>query len=425
MGYRLFRRVLAFGLVSAVAIAEPVSVHFDQIPVKDFAKVVYGDILKTGYVVHESVESAKISVYFPKSEPKQIERLAVDALKASGFAAEVVGGVVVINKPKAIESEVIIYRPKFRSVGYLSELLVAAFPGVQIGARRQVANVPMNGAGYASPSQMQGGVHNGQMMQQGAMPITGEQGTAGVFDRVSADVLVARVEPEKARALRSLIDQLDIEQKEVVIRAVAYEVQKGEREGSALDLVWGVLKSRIGIDLQGKLAGADSSISLKIGGIDAVLSALDSDTRFKSLSRPAVRVKSGSVARFAVGADVPVLGGVVTQNNGGAVQSVEYRSSGVLLDVTPQVRDGRIDIKLRQEYSTFVQTITGVQNSPTLNKRSAETELSVEAGEVVFIGGLEVDENTDSRQGFFGIPFGKSQERRQSETVLMLEVQRI
>lgn len=423
MGNGIFRTFCAF-VLSASALAEPVSVQLDQIPVKEFAKVVYGDILKTGYVVHESVESAKISVYFPRSEPKQIERLAVDALKASGFAAETVGGVVVINKPKAVESEVIIYRPKFRSVGYLSELLVAAFPGVQIGGRRQVQNVPMNQHGYASPGQGYSG-QPGQVMQ-GAMPITGEQGVSGLFDRVSTDVLVAKVEPEKARALRSLIEQLDIEQSEVVIRAVAYEVQKGQREGAALDLVWGLLKSKVGIDIAGKLAGADSTVSIKIGGIDAVLNALDSDTRFKSLSRPAVRVKSGSMARFAVGADVPVLGGVVTQNNGGAaVQSVEYRSSGVLLDVTPQVRQGRVDVKLKQEYSSFVQTITGVQNSPTLNKRSAETELSIEPGEVVFIGGLEAEENTDSSQAFYGLPFGKSKERRHSETVLMLEVQRI
>lgn len=132
------------------------------------------------------------------------------------------------------------------------------------------------------------------------------------------------------------------------------------------------------------------------------------------------------MARFSVGSDVPVLGAVVTQNNGGsAVQSVEYRSSGVLLDVTPQVRQGRVDVKLKQEYSTFVQTITGVQNSPTLNKRSAETELSIEPGEVVFIGGLEAEENTDSSQAFYGLPFGKSKERKQNETVLMLEVQRI
>lgn len=423
MGNRILWTVVAF-LFSAAALAEPVAVQFDQIPVKDFAKVVYGDILKTGYVVHESVESAKISVYFPKSEPKQIERLAVDALKASGLAAESVGGVVVINKPKAPESEVIIYRPKFRAVSYLSELLVAAFPGVQIGGRRQMSNVPMNQYGYAS--QGQGYANQPGQMMQGSMPITGEQGVSGLFDRVSADVLVARIEPERARALRSLIDQLDIEQNEVVIRAVAYEVQKGHKEGSALDLVWGLLKSKIGIDLKGKLAGADSTVSIKIGGIDAVLGALDSDTRFKSLSRPAVRVKSGSMARFSVGSDVPVLGAVVTQNNGGsAVQSVEYRSSGVLLDVTPQVRQGRVDVKLKQEYSTFVQTITGVQNSPTLNKRSAETELSIEPGEVVFIGGLEAEENTDSSQAFYGLPFGKSKERKQNETVLMLEVQRI
>lgn len=423
MGNRLFWSLVAF-LVSSSALAETVAVHFDQLPIKDFAKVVYGDILKTGYVVHESAESSKISVYFPQSQPKQIERLAVDALKASGLSVESVGGVVVINKAKNPESEVIVYRPKFRSVSYLTDLLLAAFPGIQIGSRRMVPNVPMGGMNY--PSSGYSSMPGQQIGQPGVQPITGDYGSSALFDKNNSDIVVVRVDPQRVNAVQSLLSQVDIQQSEVVVRAVAYEVQKGNTEGSALDLVWKLLGTRLGIDIKGKLAGADSSVSLKIGGIDAVLQALDTDTRFKSLSRPAVRVKSGSMARFVVGADVPVLGGVVTQNNGGAaVQSVEYRSSGVLLDVTPQVREGRVDVKLKQEYSSFVQTSTGVQNSPTLNKRSAETELTVEPGEVVFIGGLESSQNTDSRQGFFGLPIGNSKSQQQSETVLMLEVQRI
>lgn len=412
MGHRIFGAILGAFWFS-VALAEPVAVHFDQIPIKDFAKVVYGDIVKTGYVVHESAEDSKISVYFPRSEPKQIERLAVDALKAAGLSVERAGGVVVINKPKPVDHELITYRPKYRAVSYLGDLIQAGVPGVVLGARRAVPNIPQAAAGQA------GG--------KGVAPITGDVGSAAMFDKPgSSDVLVALVAPERAAVVRKLLEQLDVETPEIVVRAVAYEVQKNDRQGSAIDLVLSLLKGKLSIDVKGSVAGADASISIKTGDFSAVISALDSDTRFRSLARPSVRVKSGSLARFAVGSDVPVLGAVVTQQVGQSVQSVEYRSSGVLLDVTPQVRDERIELRLKQEFSTFVQTTTGVSNSPTLNKRSAETELSIQPGEVVFIGGLELDESTNSQQALpFGIPFGRSDERRRNELVLMIQADRI
>lgn len=417
MGNRIFGFVVgAFWF--AAALAEPISIHFDQIPVKDFAKVVFGDVVKIGYVVHESADQAKISVYFPSSQPAQIRLLAVDALKASGLSVEYLGGVVVIGKRVEPEVETIIYRPKYRAVSYLSELLQAAVPSVVTGARRAAPNID-RAAGS-------GGQGVGQGDRLGVAPISGEVGSSAVFDKGVADVLIARVETGKAEVVRKILEQLDIASAEVVVRAVAYEVQKSARQGSALDLVLSVLKGKVGVELKGALAGADSSISFKFGGFDAIVSALDSDTRFKAVSRPSVRVKSGSLARFAVGSDVPVLGAVVTQGQGSAVQSVDYRSSGVLLDVTPQVREGRIDLKLRQEFSAFVQTSTGVQNSPTLNKRSAETELTVSSGEVVFIGGLESDETTASSQsGLFGVVFGKADEQRHNELVLMVEATRI
>lgn len=368
-------------------------------------------MLKTGYVVHESAEGAKVSVYLPKTEPAKVERLAADALKASGLSVERVGGVFVVARAKEKELELFTYRPRFRSVSYLVNIASSAFPGVDFGGRRAVANMPVV-------------TSNGQPSQ--VHPITGDSGASANFDKGGQDVFVARIQPEKLASLTKLLADLDIEAAEVVVRAVAYEVQKTAKEGSALNLVLSLLNSRLGLELNGKLAAADSTISLKIGGFDAVISALDSDTRFKSVSRPSVRVKSGSLARFAVGSDVPVLGAVVQQQLGNAVQSVEYRSSGVLLDVTPQVREDRIELKLKQEFSAFVQTSTGVQNSPTLNKRSAETELTLQPGEVVFIGGLESDEITDSSQsGFFGMMYGKAGERRQNELILMVEAKRI
>lgn len=413
MGYGIFR---AFGVVVAFAIsisalADPVAINLEQITVRDFAKVVYGDVVKTGYVVHESAENARVSIYLPSMEPAKLERYVADALRASGLTVERVGGVVVITREKEPELDVLTYRPKYRAVSYLQGLASSAFPGVDFGGRRAVSNVPPM-------------THTGQ--PSNVMPITGDVGSSALFDKGQQDILVARVRPEKRQAIQEFLTAVDTESAEVVVRAVAYEVQKDERQGSAIDLVLSLLKGKLDIDIKGSVTGADASISIKTGDFNAVISALDSDTRFRSLARPSVRVKSGSLARFAVGSDVPVLGAVVTQQVGQSVQSVEYRSSGVLLDVTPQVRDERIELRLKQEFSTFVQTTTGVSNSPTLNKRSAETELSIQPGEVVFIGGLEMEETTNSRQSLpFGIPFGRSDQTRRNELVLMIQAERI
>jgi len=74
----------------------------------------------------------------------------------------------------------------------------------------------------------------------------------------------------------------------------------------------------------GKLASVGDSVTFKSASIDAVFSALSTDSRFKSISNPSLRVKSGSSARFSVGSDVPVLGAVQFDKAGNPIQSVEY-----------------------------------------------------------------------------------------------------
>src|ERR1035437_1745200 len=86
-----------------------------------------------------------------------------------------------------------------------------------------------------------------------------------------------------------------------------------------------------------------------------------------------MRVKSGASARFSVGNETPVLGAVSYQQNGSSVQSVEYRPSGVILDLKPFVRSVGIDLTGFQQLSNFAVTDTGVNSSPPLSKRELST----------------------------------------------------
>ncbi|EPL7543750.1 hypothetical protein [Klebsiella pneumoniae] len=58
---------------------------------------------------------------------------------------------------------------------------------------------------------------------------------------------------------------------------------------------------------------------------------------------------------FSVGNVVPVLGQVSYADNR-PIQSTEYRSSGVILDVKPQIRTDSIDLVIKQQLSSFAKT---------------------------------------------------------------------
>ncbi|WP_161492334.1 type II and III secretion system protein [Pseudomonas frederiksbergensis] len=99
-------------------------------------------------------------------------------------------------------------------------------------------------------------------------------------------------------------------------------------------------------------------------------------------------MRSGKEATINVGAEVPVLGALsYPQGAGQAVQSVEYRNSGVIFTITPQVRQAVVDLTIDQ-LSNFVQTTTGVNGSPTLTKRQLTTNVQMRNAEVVILGGL-------------------------------------
>ena len=160
---------------------------------------------------------------------------------------------------------------------------------------------------------------------------------------------------------------------------VLLEVQTGETESSAVDVVATLVAKGIGSASFNWKGGADASNGLKIsiGGIDALWSALSSDKRFKIISAPQIRVKSGGSAKFSVGSDTPVLGAIQFQGNGTSQQSIEYKQSGVILDLRPQIRGEQAELRVFQQLSSFAKTENGVNGSPTLMKRELSSTVMV------------------------------------------------
>lgn len=242
----------------------------------------------------------------------------------------------------------------------------------------------------------------------------------------SADYLVYSISPERNEFLVNLLADLDRPSGDVLVKAYLYEVSRTEKEGSALNAAITLLSGKLHVQLSG--ATHLNSISLSLPNIEAVFTALESDNRFKVISSPSLRVKHGKKSRFSVGSEVPVLDAVTQTNTGNPVQSVTYRNSGVILDITPTIHQDALDLEVNQQVSSFVPTTNGVNNSPTLIKRELLTTVSAKDGDLIFMGGLDESRNSQDANGLSFLPswmYSKSAEQGKTDILLVLHVQRI
>jgi general secretion pathway protein D len=129
------------------------------------------------------------------------------------------------------------------------------------------------------------------------------------------------------------------------------------------------------------------------------------------ISSPSLMVLNNQKARINVGDQVPIATGstsvpVPTSGAAGLVQSntIQYKDTGVTLDVTPRVNaNGMVIMKLKQVVSivlpkTAADTSTQ-QTSPTINKKEIESSVAVHDGETIVLGGLISDQVNNNNSG--------------------------
>ncbi|MBL4591756.1 MAG: type II and III secretion system protein [Phycisphaerales bacterium] len=143
------------------------------------------------------------------------------------------------------------------------------------------------------------------------------------------------------------------------------------------------------------LGGSGLTVGILSGNVDASINAFASNRRVKILSTPILVARSGGAAEIQVGTDVPIITSQrAASNQSGSsstdiLQSIEYRSTGVILRIEPIVfSDDRIDLTISQEVSSTIDVQNSSISSPTISNRSINTQLSLEDGETAVLGGL-------------------------------------
>ncbi len=220
---------------------------------------------------------------------------------------------------------------------------------------------------------------------------------------------------DEHRQWRALLQELDRPVKSALIDVVVAELTLGTKE--QLGVEWQMADQTFGAGVitggtLGALGIGSGGLGLSFlnnaGQVRGLLNFLGSSSNARILSSPKVLARNAETATIQVGQEVPI---VTSQQSGtpatgvttaGILQTIQYRSTGVILRVKPIIlAGGRLDLEVTQEVSSAAETTTGVSTSPTISSRKVETKLSLRDGGTVMLAGLI---SSDSSKGNSGIP---------------------
>jgi general secretion pathway protein D len=146
--------------------------------------------------------------------------------------------------------------------------------------------------------------------------------------------------------------------------------------------------------------------------LDVALRALQSNGEVKILSAPSLTVLNNQEANINIGDQIPVITtffNPVTVGIGGGANSnfnssqVQFRDTGVILSVTPRVNPGGlVYMELSQEVSKPGER-DPISGNVAINKRTVETQVAVQSGETVLLGGLISEDNNLTKSGVPGL----------------------
>ncbi len=230
-------------------------------------------------------------------------------------------------------------------------------------------------------------------------------------------------------ALRSLLQRLDQPAREVVVEVTVAEVTLTDETRSGVEFFFDILNTRGGVLSGGTMGqttgtprgpGASTlnrgtqGLNLffdRVGDYQVAINALASNNKVNVLSRPRLVARSGAQAYIQVGANVPIVIGQRAVNTGNTdtsadvTQQIQYRDTGVILNITPVVYgDDRVDILISQEVSSARDNPNPSIQSPIIDVREVSTTLSLADGQMAVLGGLIEDSYS---KGNTGIPFLK------------------
>jgi general secretion pathway protein D len=261
-----------------------------------------------------------------------------------------------------------------------------------------------------------------------AASLAGSGGAAASDIRVTADptnnAIVVTATADEYAPIEAALRQLDIEPLQVLIDATIAEVTLSNQLN--LGLQYFINSGRFhAIFAPGVQASTNANTPVTqsdffpnfpglgfLSGLNAaygtlnsnvVLQALSSLTTIRVLSSPNLLVLNNGTARLQVGDQVPIATQSATStltNTAQTVNSISYRDTGVILNVSPRVNaSGLVLLDISEEVSQPGVTSTSTLQSPTISQRRVTSSLAVRDGQTIGLAGLITDNRQNGKSG--------------------------
>lgn len=258
----------------------------------------------------------------------------------------------------------------------------------------------------------------------GGNPAAGGGGATATGVKILADKssnsIIISGPPTLQKNMIAVINQLDRRRAQVLVEAVIAEVSTdlSNQIGATL-LSNGAANGNNGavgysnFGGLGTLAGLYSGITTKTltgvpngflmgGGNDsfgAIVEALKGDAATNILSTPTLVTMDNEEAEITVGQEVPFITGKTTSaanDSTNPFTTIERKDVGLKFKITPQINRGEtVNLKIDQETSNVASSSAGASDLIT-NKRRITTNVMVEDGQILVLGGLIEDNFRDS-----------------------------
>lgn len=369
-------------------------------------------------------QSIRITPLFWSAD--ELAKKLVEVLLAEGYGASLpvaAGGVVwpITVMPVSGANAVFVFSPSKAILGHVAEWAKELDQAGDLGGSRSLFSYQARytdaaalaatlekllGASQSSAQSTAGGAAKGS-------PVRVAAPTRVVVD-AATNTLIFQGGGTEFGDLRGLLQAMDKPAMEALIEVTVAEVTL--KDSTELGVEWLLKDLKLGgyggtAGTLGNLALGDSGFNIRAydssGDLRVAVNALASSNRATILSSPRVVARNGETATIQVGQEVPIVTSQQTNTTatGGVLQTIQYRNTGVILNVKPVIHSGdQIDLDVTQEVSAAQSTNTGVSVSPTFTTRKLQTKLSLKDGDTVLLGGL-IASNRD--QGGSGIPLLK------------------
>ena len=257
------------------------------------------------------------------------------------------------------------------------------------------------------------------------------------------NTILIQATPQEYQQILKLLRSIDVPPRQVLIDAKVYEVSLTGAFASGVAAFFQKQGSGQSIptrQLTGSLA--QGAVNLSAGWLVersreliAFLSLAETESRARVISSPSVIATDSINATITVGVEVPTLSAtsVTPIQSGGSslfANQIQNRSAGVTLAILARVNpSGIVTMVINQEVSAPIAPEAGGIQSPSFSRRNVSTQVTVQDGDTIAIGGIINETNSQSSAGIpvlhripiIGYAFGsKSLARERTELVIFI-----